>query len=200
MNNNTTTWAVEVGTSELSEAIQRIAFSFGYGWPDGAGVKYTFGQYLIFNPELKLIHYSNNRSVVESCLCKIVITFDEIVKLFKEPPVKNWVHVDRTVITKNGDVKPIPSVTIDSAHFDKLVEARNKLMGKEEKKRVAPVVRFRYESPTSGQKLRKLMVLEDTRDCYSGLDMEDGNLFKRFRKDRIVGAVMFVGFSEVKDY
>jgi hypothetical protein len=51
-----------------------------------------------------------------------------------------------------------------------------------------------------GRKLRRLMVVDEGVDYLSGLDMEDGNLFKRFNKDRIGGEIQFLGLSESKDW
>jgi len=210
MNNKTNTWAAIVGSATLSEAVQRVAFSFGYKWPNGyrqGEIVATGYPVLFFNPEDKTISFGFDRTVSDKA-CKVCTTFDQVMELFKNPPkvvkeLEKFRLSNGSILYKDGSClfnDGIRTFSISSADMDEAIKVRSKLMGKEEKKSMAPVVRFRYDSPSSGQKLRSLMVLEDSVDSYSGLDMEDNNLFKRFRKDRIVGAVMFVGFSEVKDY
>lgn len=63
-----------------------------------------------------------------------------------------------------------------------------------------PAVQFNYNSPSSGRRLRKILVTDSTLDYVMGLDVQDGNLFKRFSKSRIVGPMTFVGLSETRDW
>jgi hypothetical protein len=70
----------------------------------------------------------------------------------------------------------------------------------ETKKTKLPIVEFPYESPTSGRRTRRIMVVETGTGYVSGLDTEDGNLFKCFNKDRIGGTMRFIGMSESKDW
>jgi hypothetical protein len=210
MNPKTNTWAALVGSLAISEAIQRVAFSFGYKWPgyNSGEVVHTVYPVLFFNPDLKTILFGFDTKTVDDKACKLCITFDQVIELFKTPPVVKkelWVKVcdGTTTVHKDGFVlfgSGPRSVAVTSTEMEEVIEARNKLMGKEEKKKVLPVIQFRYSSPSSGERLRKLMVTDDQVDFYSGLDMDDNNQFKKFRKNRVVGTVMFVGFSETKDW
>lgn len=63
-----------------------------------------------------------------------------------------------------------------------------------------PAVQFNYNSPSSGRRLRKILVVDSTFDYVMGLDVQDGNLLKRFIKSRIVGPMTFMGFGETRDW
>lgn len=139
MNTNTSKWAVEVGNANLSEAIQTIAFSYGYKWSDGrAEVQLTDARYLCFNPESKTITYSGWWTDVEDNCSQIVTSFDQVMNLFKNPPQANLkVGYDITV-DKAGNVSS-RGVVIGSSLFDQLVTERNKFLGRKGK---LPVVNF----------------------------------------------------------
>lgn len=208
MNTKTNTWATLVGSLAISEAIQRVAFSFGYKWPGHTEGEVVNTRYpvLFFNPDLKTIGFAFDTKDVDLMACKLCVTLDQVVQLLKTPPVVKkelWVKLcNGTTVHKDGSVlfgSGTRSVAVCSTEMEEVIETRNKLMEKKEKK-VLPVIQFRYDSPSSGNRLRKLMVLEDQAYSYSGLDMDDGNQFKNFRKDRIVGTVMFGGFAETKSW
>lgn len=209
-NSKSTEWAALVGSPAISEAVQRIAFTFGYRWiTTHDKVNHTDAPVLIFNSANKVISYESKSVGLSEKVCKVCVCLDEVIQTFQNPPTEvsesretlengTTVFSDGSVLFRKYKLSK-ETVALTSPDIDEMISVRNKLLGKEEKKSVSPVVRFRYASPSSGQNLRKLMVLEDSVDSYSGLDMEDGNSFKRFRKDRIVGGVMFVGLSEVKN-
>lgn len=208
MNTKTNTWATLVGSLGISEAVQRVAFSFGYKWSGHKSGEVVNTNYpvLYFNPDLKTIDFGVDTKTVDENACKLCVMLDQVVELLKTPPdvKKRWVKLyNGTTVHKDGSVlfdSGTRSVAVSSTEMEEVIEARNELMDKVEKKKVLPVIQFRYSSPSSGERIRKLMVTDDQGDFYSGLDMEDdSNLFKRFRKDRVVGTVMFVGFSETKD-
>jgi hypothetical protein len=202
MNNKTNTWAAFAGDVGTSEAIQRVAFSFGYNWPGSAPGQVMNHSYpvLFFNPDSKLITHGY-KDAIDSNACKLCVSIAQLVELFKNPPKikETEVELNNCSVHKDGSVlfgKGNRSVAVSSRDMDEVIKARNKLTGKDEPKKMLPVVRFRYDSPSSGQRLRKLMVVEDSEDFWSGLDMEDSNTYKRFRKDRVVGAVMLVGLAK----
>lgn len=207
MNTKTNKWATLVGSPASSEALQRLAFSFGYKWPgyNSGEVANTSYPVLFFNPDLKTIGFAFDTKTAEDMACKLCVTLDQVIELFKTPPdvKKQWLDCNGNTVHKDGSVlfgSGPRSVAVTSTEMEEVIEARNKLMGKEEKKKVLPVIQFRYSSPSSGERLRKLMVTDDQGDYYSGLDMDDTNLYKKFRKDRVVGTVMFGGFAETKDW
>lgn len=218
MNTKTNTWAALVGSPAISEVLQRLAFSFGYKWPGYTSVEVVNTSYpvLFFNPDRKTIGFAFDTKSVDLMACKLCVTLDQVVELLKTPPdmKEEWVKLcDGTTVYKDGSVlfgSGPRSAAVCSTEMEEVIKARNKLMGKEEKekekekekeeKKVLPVIQFRYSSPSSGERLRKLMVTDDQGDYYSGLDMDDANLYKKFRKDRVVGTVMFGGFAETKDW
>lgn len=197
MNNKTNSWAAIVGTTALSEAVQRVAFTFGYQWK-GVGMNITGTSYpvLIFNPDDKTIGYSLDQRTIGNLVCKACVTFDQVMDLFKNPPKsKKMEKVGSLEVYDDGSVFVESGVAITSDVFNKVVEIRNKLMGKKVK---LPVIRFRYHSPTSGAKVRNIALLSEDKDHLAGLDLDDGNTFKQFRKDRLMvgGAIWFLGLTE----
>jgi len=195
MNNKNNLWAVLVDDPKMCEAVQRIAFSFGYQWNFMGDVRkqirYLDAKVLYFNPDNKRISYDIHRRDVPILAYKVCTTMQDVMDCFANPPSRKnksesfggiEVFEDGTVVY--GD-KPC-KVKVESDVFDKIVETRNKLMGKENA--TVLEVRFTYHSvaKTGGaERIRNVLVksVDDTYLC--GLDMDDNNVFKRFRKDQI---------------
>lgn len=165
MNKNTNIWAVKVGRPDLFEVVQRIAFSFGYGWSSLRDNKVVINKdvlFIYFNPVNKMmIPITRSTINVELDVCKICLSIEEVLDTLKNPPV---VKVEKD----------------------------------EKQPQRLPAVQFIYNSPSSGRRLRRVLVSDSTLDYLTGLDVQDKNLFKRFSKSRIVGPMMFMGFSETK--
>lgn len=210
MNNNTNAWAVTVGNSKFSEAVQRIAFSFEYQWGDFTkSVKHTDVPVLYFTPGNKYITYGTSRDGLEDQVCKVVNTLEEVIENFNNPPSNTSVSIGKFQFYRDGSVlvgQMGRSVSIHKEEFDEAVVARNKFLGREKKnkKRRFPIVKFKYDSKSSKKKeVRRIILLEETEDIYSGLDMNDmknPNSYKVFRKDCVLGDIQFIGLSEEKEW
>lgn len=208
MNNKTNAWAVTVDNPKFSEAVQRIAFSFGYNWgPFGNDTKpqYTNATALCFYPNSKSIKYGTATDISSLDVCKVCNTLEEVVDNFNNPPFDNNIgplelYKDGSVLARQGN----HFVAISKEYFDKAVVVRNELLGREEKnkKRSLPIVTFKYDSISITEKRRKreILLLKDDVEYYYGLDVKDNFSFKKFRKDRISGNVTFVGMSEEKEW
>lgn len=145
-------------------------------------IRYLDAKVLYFNPDNKRISYDIHRRDVPILACKVCASMQDVMDCFANPPSRKnksesfggiEVFEDGTVVY--GD-KPC-KVKVESDVFDKIVETRNKLMGKENA--TVLEVRFTYD------RIRNVSVksVDDTYLC--GLDMDDNNVFKRFRKDQI---------------
>jgi hypothetical protein len=210
MNNNTNAWAVTVDNPKFSEAIQRIAFSFGYNWgpfENDTKPQYTGATALYFYPNSKSIKYGTATKLLMKDVCRVSNTLEEVIENFNNPPSDNIVgpfelFKDGSVLARQGN----HSVSIHKEQFDKAVVVRNELLGREEKnkKRRFPIVKFKYDSKLSKKKeVRQIILLEETQDYYSGLDMNDmknPNSYKVFRKDCVLGDIQFIGLSEEKEW
>jgi hypothetical protein len=207
MNNKTNTWATVVLNPTLSEAIQRIAFSFGYNWPLSGKLepKYTDATVLYFNPNDKSLTYGFSTDGLQTEVCKVCNTLEGVIELLNNPPTIN--KVGPLKLFKDGSALALQgtnSVVISKDDFDKAVVVRNELLGQKEKnkKRSLPIVTFKYDSISITEKRRKreILLLKDDVEYYYGLDVKDNFSFKKFRKDRISGNVTFVGMSEEKEW
>lgn len=205
MNKNTNVWAAIVGGPSESEAIQRIAFTFGYKWDNGLDCPYAV-KYpaLLFDADTKTISYSDDRNGLDDKVCQVCVSLVQAMNLFLTPP-NNPKKKEKTVKTmrifEDGSALVGNSPVLydfSPADFEEAIKIRNKLMGKEEPKKNLPVIQFRYHSPTSGSKVRTIALLNEDKVYLSGLDIEDGKKFKQFRKDRLMvgGAIWFLGLTE----
>lgn len=193
------TWAAQVGSREVSEAIQRIAFSFGYNWAgqneSNQSVQLFDIKVLYFHIEGKKITYGASAELTHLYASKVCKTIDDVINAFKNSPLSKKVIGD-TEIYEDGTVV-FGHTKQNAMEFDEVVKVRNEFLGREVKRnKMVPKVRFLYNSPSSGQKVRTALVLEDFGDTYACLD--DDYAFKQFRKDRIVGDIEFLGLKEVK--
>ena len=203
MNTNMSRWAVEVGHENLSEAVQTIAFSYGYSWFSWGDktIGNTTAKFLIFNPETKAITYADFWYELEDTCNQVVTTFDGVMKLFKNPPTVDLV-IGNFTITKSGDVTVCKGATrsvIPSEDFDKVVNERAKFLKREDPtplKQKLPVVQFTYTSQNSGRRLRNVIVTDMTDELISGLDKDADNRFKKFLMSKVSGTVRFVGFVD----
>lgn len=198
------TWAAQVGSREVSEAIQRIAFSFGYNWAgqneSNQSVQLFDIKVLYFHIEGKKITYGASAELTHLYASKVCKTIDDVINAFKNSPLSKKVIGD-TEIYEDGTVV-FGHTKQNAMEFDEVVKVRNEFLERKDtsKNRRLPIVNFLYESPTSGRLVREVMILEDLGDTYACLDMKDGNAFKQFRKDRIYGRVTFYGLSESKEW
>lgn len=195
MNKNTNRWAVEVKNANLSEAIQTIAFSFGYKWIGDSESKLEKAitvKYLVFNPDTHQITWSTHWESLD--VNEITSDLDRAMELFKNPP-ENEVKVGSNITVKmDGNVNVLGHV-ISGELFDKVVKQRDIILGKVTKHKL-PVVMFTYTSVSTGTKLRKLLVTNMTADYIEGLDADDRYKYKKFLMDRMVGSLYFKGFDE----
>jgi hypothetical protein len=223
INENVNVWAVQVDTTEASEAVQRVAFSFGYGWPgewpftDGVKeVNHTDRKSLYFYPDEKVIRHGTNpfESIVP--VCKVCTTIVEVIQLLKNPPVakkvktvsmskcgSHDVFADGSVLIRDRSNDRV-TVAVLPKEMEEVIKTRNELMGKKEdkneSKKLYPLIQFLYNSPSSGKRVRRVAFVEDKGEAYACLDLDDNNLYKLFRKDRMsrFEHPSFLGTVEVK--
>jgi hypothetical protein len=210
MINNTNAWAVTVDNPKFSEAIQRIAFSFGYKWSllkEDNKPQYTNATALYFYPNSKSILYGTATDISRKDVCRVSNTLEEVIENFNNPPSNS--SIGKFQFYKDGSVlvgQMGRSVSIHKEEFDEAVVARNKFLGREDnsKKRSFPIIKFKYDSKTSKKKsVRQIILLGETEEYYNGLDMNDlknPNSYKVFRKDCVLGDIQFIGFSEAKEW
>ncbi len=89
MNKNTNKWAVNVDSENTSEAIQRLAFSYGYRWPEITSLNeslYKDAPYLVFDPKYKLIQYCEDMEGVEKWAFVIYDELEDVIESFRNPP------------------------------------------------------------------------------------------------------------------
>lgn len=199
MKSNTSKWAVEIGNEKISEAVQRIAFSYGYNWTGVDNrVQYTDRPFLVFDPDDKIITYSCNREHLKEKGYEIVLYIDKMVELFNNPPTADLKVGDFT-IRKNGDIMLYNGVIVAGDKFDKVVNERAKFLKREDPvalKRKLPVVQFVYTSQNSGRKVRNVLVINKDDEKIVGLDEDDNMSLKTFLFTRMTGVIEFRGFVE----
>lgn len=198
MNNKTSKWAFLPKSPVESETIQRIAFSFGYKWNiSGNMISHVCERILCFNPSNKDITYSSSKQNVDDQVCLYCSSIEEALGYFKTPPkILSSKETSRGIVYSDGSVF-VKGAALSSVEFDDLVEARKSVLGLTKK---VPYISFSYKSESKAKKtLRRLFLLSETDDLISGLDVDDAKQFKHFRKDRISGDVVFLGFGEVVD-
>lgn len=197
MNKNTNKWAVIIGSPNIGEAVQRIAFSFGYRWNFNSSIVHitAYGSALIFDPSSNQMLY--NLNLDGNTVCKVCTTMEEVLDTFKNPP-----KAVKSVVFGNSEIYDDGSVLIAGTsmtvkEFDNLIDTRNAFIKRavDNKIPLLPVVKFIYDSPTSGRHSREGMVVKDGFDAWHVLDMKDGNAYKVFLKNRIAGPVEFIGFA-----
>ncbi len=198
MNKKTSKWAFLPKSPVESETVQRIAFSFRYEWTvSGNSISHVCERVLCFDPSYKSISYSSSKDNADDQVCLYCSSIEEALGYFKTPP-----KIVASQTTSRGAVFGDGSVDVDfsslsSAEFDELVKARKSVLGSTKK---VPYISFSYRSELKTKKtLRRLFLLSETDDLISGLDVDDAKQFKHFRKDRISGDVVFLGFGEVVD-
>ena len=203
MNPNTSKWAAEVSTKNISEAVQRIAFSYGYRWPigpvNGEKVTQTQTRFLVFNPVDKSITYIHDRFTAEGYVSQIVSTFDQLVNLFTNPPA-NVLRVGSSImVTKDGNVN-VGALVLGADLFDKVVVERDIFLGRnkpvEVVKKKLPLVQFTYTSKTSGRTVREVLVVEMKDNFITGFDAKDKFRFKKFLQTKVEGAISLIGFAD----
>jgi hypothetical protein len=199
MNINTNKWAVSCVNPNFSEAVQRIAFSFGYDWlreKEHKPLNKT-QKYLIFDPSSKCITYCSEGDNFEQYVYKLVFSIYEVVEMFNSPEsnVLN-VHCDIQV-RKDGSIG-VKGWGISSTLFDELVIKRDSFLGKlgKTEKKNLPIVSFTYFSKSSGRKMRHVMVTKmDEFGSLEGLDLDDNNKYKKFSAANISGGIILVRFD-----
>jgi len=198
MDKNTNRWAYRSFNPRMAEAFQRIAFTFGYKWPsagvEGQQVRFTNATFFAVDPDRKELTYGNNLKDTSDHVSDIVSDLDSAMDRFTNPPVRNVRVGLEHIVFRDGSVKSYGG-TISPETFDKLVEARNKLLGKTPKQKL-PWVQFIYTSQNSGRKMRNILVVESGNGLLKGLDKDDDYAFKQYKAEKITGAVAFVGFED----
>lgn len=125
MNNKACMFYVNIKNRDESEAIQRIAFSFGYGW---GGVKqvvsYFEAPFLFFNPNQKIITYSFDKVFFENEVCVMCNTIEDVVRMFHYLS-----NSGNYVVNLDGSVL-YDGKRITSEKFDELSEVRNIILGR----------------------------------------------------------------------
>lgn len=199
--NKKNSWAFKVASPELSEAIQLVAFSYGYkwqGWQDQLEVIFKDCKYLIFNYKEKTITWTNCESTVLAYTDKTVTSFEDAIKLLQSPPT-NFVRVkDFANICENGIIEfDYPVKALTSNDINQINEARNKILNKTSvKKRMLPTVIFTYTSKHSGKKDRHVAVTNMQDGYIEGLDQDDNYNFKSFLLEKVSGLIEMTGFVE----
>lgn len=192
MNKTVNKWAVEVGTPENSEVIQRLAFSFGYHWAaNSTEVILTNTNFLIFEPKSKEITYWNSRDGVVLWVCQIVVEFDKALSLFKNPP-NNIFEVGGFQITSTGDVIHAME-TITSDVFEKVVAEREKMLGRKPEK--APKSKLPNVHFRCGTVSCQLLVQHVDKHGIEGIDLAD-RVYKTFKFTEITSPIYFDGLVE----
>lgn len=198
MDKNTIRWAYHPVNYTQTEIFQRLAFSFGYKWrgkDDPQEVLNRSSSYLVIDPVSKEITHNMDLQSTESYVSKIVDTLDEALELFNTPPENSCKVGDFATVYRNGDVTPFRKWS--SAEFDQVADARAKFICKETKteSRLFPRCSFTYTGHFSGQRIRNILVLEDTDRQIRGLDCDDSYTFKSFLKEKIKGTISFLRFE-----
>lgn len=194
MNKNTSKFAIQTDSPGISEACQRIAFTFGYRWlvADLNEICNTDAKYLAFNPETKEMLWTDHRNYLDTLVNTIANNFEDLVGLLNNPP-KTSRMVRSAEVFANGDVKVDGITTVKSDFFDIVIRERNDFLGRQK----LPLVTFSYTSKSSGTKLRRVAVLEWENNGLVGLDTDDNNKYKRFLTEKINGKVEFQGFTSL---
>jgi hypothetical protein len=194
-------WAVAVDRDYTSEAIQRIAFSFGYNWVNSGQQIMDFEcKFLVFDPKEKVITHADNADFVKTAVNKIVYTINAVMDMFKNPPQEKLPFRHEVVVSKNGDVNFTIPLTLLSKTFDELVGSRNKFIGKEEpaKSDELPAVTFVYKAEAGANKRVRNILVQSVSDTYiNGYDVSDSYQFKKFVRNKIVGDILFEGIRKM---
>jgi hypothetical protein len=198
MNKNTIHWAYHSVNYTQAEIFQRLAFSFGYKWrgkDDPQEVLNRSSSYFVIDPVYKEITYSMDLQFTESCVFKITDDLYDALELFNTPPENSRKVGDFATVYRNGDVTFFRKLT--SAEFDQVADARAKFSCKETKteSQLFPRCSFTYTGHFSGQRIRNILVLEDTDRQIRGLDCDDSYTFKSFSKEKIKGTISFLRFE-----
>lgn len=195
MNKNTSKFAIQTDSPGISEACQRIAFTFGYRWlvADLNEICNTDAKYLAFNPETKEMLWTDHRNYLDTLVNTIANNFEDLVGLLNNPP-KTSRMVRSAEVFANGDVKVDGITTVKSDFFDIVIRERNDFLGRN-KAKMLPVVAFNYTSKSSGMKDRQIAITEWNDHALGGLDMLDDNKFKNFLFSNVNGPITFKGFT-----
>lgn len=130
MNTNANRWAVKVKNSLMNEAIQHIAFGFGYSWgrTNSNDISWINASFLIFNPDLKIITWANNELDFSDTVYQIVSTYEDVVYLFNHPPM-NSKKIGYFEFKKDGSVSILSDGVFSKDVFDEVVAERAKFLG-----------------------------------------------------------------------
>jgi hypothetical protein len=202
-----TMWAVAVQNPAISEAVQRIAFSFGYGWsarPPGKDVvQYINSKWLVVTPHMKRIHHTQSDPTNFNGVIKVVNTISEVVELFKNPPKTTLSFNTNVVIHPTGQVSvlinAITSYVFESDKFDELVDKRSEFLGRNKDKKKLAKASFIYTSQNTGRRMRTVLIIDSTETNIRGFDLDESNYkIKNFLKSKIDGGIAFIGYEEPK--
>ena len=171
-----TRWYVKVENESQSKMVQLLAFSHGYTWNNSLSwsVQNTRAPFLVFDDK-KNIMWDNGVDVLN--LSVGTFSFSQVSNdMFVNTPVMKW----------------------EKEQAEKVNEKMQKLLAeKKEKKEKEPAsklpwVTFHYRK-NSGQawEIRRVAVIEYNGEYLAGLDMDDGNKFKKFLTSRIGSAMQF---------
>lgn len=188
-------WAVRCQDSKFNEAIQRIAFSFGYAWNSiNKTVQYSDARMLFFHPEDKVITYSYDNN---TGLASVVVnTVSEAMDLFVNPP-SNLKKAAGMTLNKDGSVLVEKLGVYTKNEFDEVVETRKTFLG-DAKKETLPKVDFKYLT-NKGHTDNNIAVISMNNGNLEGYDLNDCNRIKTFSVIYIVGPIRFNGFWEKKN-
>ena len=189
-------WAVKVDPL-LSKIVQTLAFSFGYRWysTKNEKVDHVNRPYLVFNPDDKDITWTSTPKDYEI----IVYSSPEAFKLFENPPVEEEEETlklfgGNVVLNKQGDIE-IFAEYIKSEDFEKIIEERNKFLGKTPtSNQKLPKVSFFYPKGLT-DKCRHVLVTNFNQEYLEGLDVNDNYQYKKFKRTEM-GRIDFQGFEE----
>jgi hypothetical protein len=195
---NTNRLIFECADEIVSETIQRIAFSFGFRWGGtlkGDEIQHLNYKYLIFDhstQKKEITYITSYRNFITTGGCVTTNNISEAIKFFKNPPT-NSIKVGVCEVLDTGVVRLNGATDLSTDTLDKLVEAKNKQLGKTSTTRL-PQVSFAY----NGYNRRIINVVAMTDTHVKGYDVDDGNKFKTFSRGLIAydGRINLIGFSE----
>jgi hypothetical protein len=204
--NNKSVWIFKCSSPEQNESVQRVAFSFGYGWvgvspKENQSCMNVVAKYLFFRPGDKSISWENS-ILVEEGDENVVDTLEKALPLFKNPPKveKQWKNVEGHTVFSDGSVlikNRSWNISISPTELDVINKVREEFLGKTkvEKKQRYPLVNFFYWDGGHGEKLYEIAVLSKTGEHLEGFDVNDGFTYKMFPVNK-TNNIVFVGFLE----
>jgi hypothetical protein len=193
-------WAVAIESPNFSELIQRVAFSFGYQWPDvgytkNSQIKNTSCAYLVFDPnenEITYLAMPLDIQWLEDHSYPCVSTYTEVLKMFKNPPliVVDVLKTNFCNINKTGDIFWKDGLFMSGVAFDDLVKTRNEFLGRKPEKSKLPYVSF--SNKLTG-KVEYAYIVSQEFELIKYFNETD-HTTKQIDHKNIIGSMRFIAF------